>query len=223
MCRATWSGNRTWAEDHPRWRGTTCPLPTSAATWPESLPDSAFPFSCAPPLRKRSQPPYSQGKRKEHFAQGRSALRGTTLVGRAPASDSQAARHSAARQSAGGDEGIRTPCLLNAIEALSQMSYIPTQKPLPTHWRVNARRASMATPPTGVSPRRLAGEFGLAGAPSVAPLPGSHLFLTWLSARYGLLLLITALEATGSVVYCLVELRGFEPLASSVRLRRSPK
>ena len=30
----------------------------------------------------------------------------------------------------GGAEGIRTPCLFNAIEALSQMSYSPTQAPI---------------------------------------------------------------------------------------------
>jgi hypothetical protein len=34
--------------------------------------------------------------------------------------------------SGGGDEGIRTPGLLNAIEALSQLSYIPTIAALPS-------------------------------------------------------------------------------------------
>jgi hypothetical protein len=68
--------------------------------------------------------------------------------------------------SGGGDEGIRTPGLLNAIEALSQLSYIPTIANLPTLERANGRQPSAAIPLIGASPRRLPGEFGLVGAPS---------------------------------------------------------
>jgi hypothetical protein len=61
---------------------------------------------------------------KERSVQGRSALRGTTLIGQCCVFDpGRTTLRSPGVYS--GDEGIRTPCLLNAIEALSQMSYIP--------------------------------------------------------------------------------------------------
>ena len=47
----------------------------------------------------------------------------------------------------GGDEGIRTLDLLNAIEALSQLSYIPT---LPNYSKglVGAQERDSVSPPT---------------------------------------------------------------------------
>ena len=35
----------------------------------------------------------------------------------------------------GGDKGIRTPDLLNAIQALSQLSYIPTINARPDYYK----------------------------------------------------------------------------------------
>ncbi len=110
---------------------------------------------------------------KEHFVQGRSALRGTTLLGwtRIRKAALRLCPARPPKSSGGGDEGIRTPDLLNAIEALSQLSYIPTSDS--SHLkRLNVRCTSAANPhpsaplPTrakreqSASPQQLAGEFG---------------------------------------------------------------
>ncbi len=96
----------------------------------------------------------------------------------------------------GGDEGTRTPGLLNAIEALSQLSYIPTTRTLPTRGRVNGRQPSVATTPawsfTTAAPRRVRPLWRSLWA----PVPGSHL-TTWLSVRDSLLLLFTAFICSG--------------------------
>ncbi len=75
------------------------------------------------------------------------------------------------------------------------------------------------------SPPRLTGEFSLYGAPCQRLCRG----LTWFACRHG----STRWRGPGSLqgmayyscslpYYELVELRGLEPLASSVRLTRSP-
>ena len=103
------------------------------------------------------------------------------------------------------------------------MSYIPKRLYPLTGALTGANRLWLALT-VRASPRRLPGEFGLTGAPSGhrARLPP---IVARLSVRDSLLLLFTAFAVYGRTHAArrLVELRGFEPLASSVRLRRSPK
>ena len=85
-------------------------------------------------------------KREKHFVQGRSALRGTTLIDRCQYW-LLGRTLGACVASRGGDEGTRTPDPLNAIEVLSQLSYIPTTWTLPTCGRANGRQPSVAMTP----------------------------------------------------------------------------
>ena len=100
----------------------------------------------------------------------------------------------------GGDEGTRTPGLLNAIEALSHLSYIPTKWTLPTCERYNGRHPSAASPP---ELHRGNLQASSAYRRSLwALLPGSHLCSTRLSARDGLLLLVTSFALFESSITC---------------------
>lgn len=138
----------------------------------------------------------------------------------------------------GGAEGIRTPRLLNAIEALYQMSYSPRN--------ASPARSKQVTGATGdgycTSPPRLPGEFSL-GRSLWAPPPGSHLVVARANPQDGAEALKRPRQpsqstwpATGLLPgslqgwptapvrrrsIWLVELRGLEPLTSSVRLTRS--